>query len=630
MALTGQDLKIYLSVASGDGDPQTDPNASLGGFRSSTPLEQVEGSVDALAPNAFEFTSADLVNKNVAPSSPSSDTITQDSGSYVSSADLIHWYRLGFDEGDIGKDYVGTFDLDDVSNIDDTDVVGGNPGFFNNQGVALDFDNGGTEGLGHNTAGAMGFANAWSVAVWCNPDNVSGTPKYIVRVGTSTLSPGQVDSIEIIQENANLRVRIVDDTTAADQKERVFNSFFTASTWVHITVTWDGTTLTVYKDGSPVTPDSTPEDDSVTMSDSASRRLYIGSLRVTSATQEFDGLIHSVAFWDVELQAAEVSDIATFGDGPTQPTIDLSDAWVCFVTGSNALTARKIETLDDSTGRVTFAQEWGATPQAGDVYRLYTPQLLFDVASAAECAAGVIDHRCIWWKNETGVTVADVVAYFVPLDPLSTDVDIAVSDKSGTASEVPTIADEEDEPDLTTLGTPDFALSIPASFRHPVDRTTASESPRNGLSTNYANLQQRAMWLRRTVDALSRAGKAAWLVILEGSTTGGDPDPIGTAFILYFEMAGFTPNLEVEFDRTPRTFGGARITGRLTDADIGVAIEGIDMDFGLIAPSPGALSTPSPLPIATDEDGEVLIAYDGPDDEAEVGSSVQVEAKVNV
>ncbi len=54
---------------------------------------------------------------------------SQDSGSYASSANLVRWWRIGLDSGDIGKEYVSdNVDLmDNASNIDATDIVEDSP-----------------------------------------------------------------------------------------------------------------------------------------------------------------------------------------------------------------------------------------------------------------------------------------------------------------------------------------------------------------------------------------------------------------------------------------------------------------------------------------------------------------------
>ncbi len=55
--------------------------------------------------------------------------LDSDSGSYTSSADLVHWWRLGLNKIDIGGDYAGALDLmDNAVNIDQTDISFTYPG----------------------------------------------------------------------------------------------------------------------------------------------------------------------------------------------------------------------------------------------------------------------------------------------------------------------------------------------------------------------------------------------------------------------------------------------------------------------------------------------------------------------
>lgn len=51
------------------------------------------------------------------------------------------------------------------------------------------------------------------------------------------------------------------------------------------------------------------------------------------------------------------------------------------------------------------------------------------------------------------------------------------------------------------------------------------------------------------------------------------------------------------------------------------------MTFDLVSPSPGSLAVPA-TPEDSDDDGQAVVQYTGPEDEAEVGSNVEVRVTI--
>jgi hypothetical protein len=53
--------------------------------------------------------------------------LTTNSGVYTSSANLAHWWRLGADDADIGKDYAGSINVGDDAMISTSNIVVDSP-----------------------------------------------------------------------------------------------------------------------------------------------------------------------------------------------------------------------------------------------------------------------------------------------------------------------------------------------------------------------------------------------------------------------------------------------------------------------------------------------------------------------
>jgi hypothetical protein len=305
--------------------------------------------------------------------------------------------------------------------------------------------------------------------------------------------------------------------------------------------------------------------------------------------------------------------------------LDHVGGWLVFVTGVNAGEARRVTFHDNGTGELHVEQEFSNLAASGDTYRLGRVDGLFDDGpTPAECAAGVVDHRCIVFHNTSGETLQDLRFYLTPLDPRSISFRIAASSTNIGATGIPPIVADTDEPDIRTTGV-DFFSSVRQEFRQPRTFTQADETPANSL--NLTTNQEVGIWLERTAAPLTRVGVAVWLLTAEaasGSVSGAGP--WASSMLIVSAPDGFTPDFTVAFDRTPRTFGGARVTARLLDATTGVAIEAVDVEIELTA-GPGTLTLPAAPPIPTDEDGIVRGAYAAPEDPGDVGATVEITAR---
>ncbi len=610
-------IHTFLSVDGALDDPQSDPNASLGGAKSTTTYG-LESTLTSAMTALATITDTVQVEPAAAPS-PDSNTPLANSGSYVSSANLLHWFRPGVVRAaDMGINYgSSSIAVEPNTNMSSSDLTAQQPGQFNQARESLDF--GGTNTVFGSISGGItaGITNTWSVGIWFRPTSTAGTATmFRLQTGTSA-GTANLNAIQIHRSGTELRVRVVDDTTSADQKEREFTGVLALNTWSFVVVTWDGSTLTTYLDGSALVPSSTPEDDSITMGDSATRRFAIGAINPTNfPSEEFIGQIHSVMVWTNELTAAEVLELDGFGDGVAPAALDHSGSYMVFEDGTNENDIHQISTHDNSTGEMTILPPADNLALISAAYTLYTPNALFDSVNALECANGHADHRCLYIRNETGSAMNTLRMYVEVLESSSTQLSVALSDRNSIGSgTVPVSADELVDPDIRTIVGQSFASEIQV-FRQPRDYSQALETPFGTL--NLANNTHTALWLRREISQLTRRfDSAGWVFVLE--------DTLGTIkkVPVVWDQVGFTPDLTLTFDRIPRTFGGARLTGKLVDDDFDTPVEGIPLSFQILV-GPGSLSLPTP-PFDTDEDGEFLVQYVGPEDDAQAGASLQVE-----
>lgn len=625
MAVDESAIHFLATVASAADREQLDPNASLGGFRS---LSRVyyQGALTAGMSSVHEF--VDSLAKDDRPASPASSSPLVNSGAYAAAGRLVHWWRFGRDAGAIGVDwatYSGPRRDWFLRNLSSADLSALQPGLFDQARRSITLG-GANNCFQQSTAVAWGIANAWTVALWVRPTTVAAGQGGLFHLTPDTTVGGTtaVNQIRLFRDGSGLEVRITDATTGTNAKVRQFSSFFTVNVWTLVVATWNGTTLSVYRDGSLVVPSASPSDAAVTMTD-AGRGGIIGGREpnLLGPSQDLAAQVHSAFVWDRALDAAEVASFAGFGDGVGLPEWDFTGQWAVFVTGANRLAARRVDFYDRATGTFRFAAGFPSAAALGDRFRVSLPQFLWnDGPTPEECAAGLVDYRCVFARNDSGEQLTGSPRfYLVALDPGSVAFDLAAAGTAFTTGAFNTIANDETAPNLDS----GFGTAL-QRFRRP--RAWASSDSPAGSLTNLGNGSGLPVFLRRAVPALARGYVGGtWLLFLEAPTAAisGAGPWVGVAPIS-FTPAGFTPDLRCEPDRVPRTFGGSRVVARLRDAASGIAVEGVDVTIELVS-GPGALEGGTFLG-ATDALGETSVVYRGPNSEASAGATVVLEARV--
>lgn len=201
-----------------------------------------------------------------------------------------------------------------------SDTITAPSGFdFSEDTRSVDFGGAGSdERLFNSTEQTLSFGASWSLMVWLKFDAFNAS------------QPTRVLLIDRAGDNDNEIFMFHDESQANDPfqvflrnqfgstyKDYDWDNLFTPGdfgTWfqILITINSSGDVLTLYKDGSSVAA-STETDGTSSMTDQ-DRRIAVGSQAATN-TDNFDGRMHSIAIWDVVLDADAATAIYNSGDG---------------------------------------------------------------------------------------------------------------------------------------------------------------------------------------------------------------------------------------------------------------------------------------------------------------------------
>ena len=200
----------------------------------------------------------------------------------------------------------------------------------------LDFS-GSAENIKNSTNNTLGIADEWTIALWIKPMEASfASNRFIFNAQNSGNGNDRIDIRHAGNVAGDPLVVGIHDSGGTNFKTYNWDNLINTSTaWQHIVVTWDGTNLKLYSDGSIVTPSSTPTDNAGTMSTGA-RRVAFASTH--GGATLWVGRGHSVAMWARALTAADVAQIYNGGDGSnydikTNMPSNLKHWWLIGTTG---------------------------------------------------------------------------------------------------------------------------------------------------------------------------------------------------------------------------------------------------------------------------------------------------------
>lgn len=188
------------------------------------------------------------------------------------------------------------------------------PRIFEIDQGCIDFD-GNVEFLRTTGSNNLGIGNSWSIMMSVKADRDGNETEFIfetvkagsgggdnaVRISKTLVTPANDTPLEI--ENR--------DDNGAVIKRYQYLGFLPIGTWVHLVVTWNGTDIKVYKNGSFVNPSTQIFNNSGTMVNNADKQIIIASN--FTFTQDFEGRIHAIAIWDTTLSASSITAIYNSG-----------------------------------------------------------------------------------------------------------------------------------------------------------------------------------------------------------------------------------------------------------------------------------------------------------------------------
>ena len=212
-----------------------------------------------------------------------------------------------------GEDEVFTFDQ--VREAADPSDIGLSSSFTaQTQSINIPVD-GSTDKLGNITEQAIGIANLWSIGVWWKPAVVPFASSEFLFDLRRVTAPAAASQISLYHDNSNTRLRLDwADTSGAPTEITAWNGIYTgeAGNWVHILITWTGTSMFMAKNGvDQGPPDVGTPTPSITMADDL-RQMTFGNFALAhpASTASVEGNIAQAGIWNADVRAAAATIVA--------------------------------------------------------------------------------------------------------------------------------------------------------------------------------------------------------------------------------------------------------------------------------------------------------------------------------
>lgn len=312
-------------------------------------------------------------------------------------------------------------------------------------------------------------------------------------------------------------------------------------------------------------------------------------------------------------------DTTRIGDGANAH----ADTYCTFLMGPAALHATKVLAFDDATGAFLLAEPVPSLALSGDGYRINEKHELWQAVSLEDSAQGATHWRCVGIQQNTGGQLSEYSTHVRLLDSAGIGFRVAsVNDAEPSPTNFTAISDEYETPDIVgdcnqfggvgdvvrdAVFTPELVLPGEPGGR------ILRNPPAGDL--RQANLAYIFLWLARDIPAgLPQIGEVAVQFVHRYEDTGGDPDPLFTSWVAFFDVGGYTPDVTIKRDRQLVVAGGVRFEVEVRTLETGVVVPGLDVDYAL-TDGPGTLHLRDPDDRVTDENGRSFVSYEAPDDE---------------
>ena len=184
------------------------------------------------------------------------------------------------------------------------DAWGSNNGTDSNMSYssgAADFN--GSSSLITVSHSAAWITTGFTLMAWVNPSGLVGTQRFL---GKGRSSFQNWVSLSLVTSS----LQALTWGASAGPGGDVSGGTISSSTWQHVAMTWDGTTLTAYINGVSLGTDTDP-----TFSGLTNTNDFIMGRNPESAAEWFGGSLDDVVFWSRELTGAEVAAVHAAGLG---------------------------------------------------------------------------------------------------------------------------------------------------------------------------------------------------------------------------------------------------------------------------------------------------------------------------
>jgi len=191
---------------------------------------------------------------------------------------------------------------------------------------------------------SLNSTSAFSISLWVKLSLSAASPSYFYQSGSDTFA----NTISFYQSSALDFLIGKGGSTYAGAR---YSGSVKDNTWHHLAAVYNGSTLTIYLDGSVPTQSAIGTSVPSTTVSTAGNNPHIGSK--TDGTSEFTGNIDDFAIFNAALTATEVSNIynsATYRENKLQHLYRFENNYNDTV-GSNNGTAQGDPVLDNTTAR---------------------------------------------------------------------------------------------------------------------------------------------------------------------------------------------------------------------------------------------------------------------------------------
>jgi hypothetical protein len=229
-------------------------------------------------------------------------------GDYSQASDVVHWWRLGHDPTNIGKDYATTGSLVDIdtnaANVTALDVQCHYPGGAHLNLVTSEILRKGLGGAGGGTSTTtLSVANSFSVEMWVRMNTIGAVTLFDANKGDSDINRDSDSRIQLRINASNFEFRVFDSSGTGVTVTSSVNA--RANEWYHIMMVKNGTSrASLYINGVEDAFTTT----SVPTTTDASRIIGIGGIPITPSAFA-DCQIHSCAMWSTALDTANVQQL---------------------------------------------------------------------------------------------------------------------------------------------------------------------------------------------------------------------------------------------------------------------------------------------------------------------------------